>query len=75
MDGYVFSIVINIPLKLMEDSRLSGGIRRFAFQKLAALAVETPAELSHLAEQSRPDDALNGILKDQAPTARVPMVY
>ncbi|KAJ5193019.1 hypothetical protein N7449_009161 [Penicillium cf. viridicatum] len=59
---------------------LSGGIRGFAFQKLAALAVEAPAngsELARLAEQSRPtsepDGALNGILKQQAPTSQVPM--
>lgn len=60
---------------------LSGGIRGFAFQKLAALAVEAPAngsELARLAEQSRPssepDGALNGVLKQQAPTSQVPMV-
>ncbi|OGE54236.1 hypothetical protein PENARI_c006G05685 [Penicillium arizonense] len=58
---------------------LSGGIRQFAFQKLAALAVESPrdgTELTRLAQQSRPrqpDGALNGVLRDQAPTSRVPM--
>lgn len=58
-------------------------IRRSAFEKLAALAVKSPAlddgsELARLAQQSRPprqaDGALNGVLKDQAPTSRVPMV-
>ncbi|KAJ5780857.1 Phosphatidylinositol Kinase [Penicillium paradoxum] len=59
---------------------LSGGIRRLAFQKLAALAVEAPrdeSELTRLADQSRlsrqPDGALNGILRDQAPISQVPM--
>lgn len=60
----------------------SGGIRRSAFEKLAALAVKSPArddgsELARLAQQSRTrqsDAALNGVLKDQAPTSRVPMV-
>lgn len=62
---------------------LSIGIRRSAFEKLAALAVKSPArddgsELARLAEQSRSarpsDGALNGALKDQAPASRVPMV-
>ncbi|KAJ5854603.1 hypothetical protein N7534_007146 [Penicillium rubens] len=59
---------------------LSGGIRRFAFQKLAALAVEAPAngsELARLAEQSQstfePDGTLDGVLRQQAPTSQVPM--
>ncbi|KAJ6142399.1 hypothetical protein N7497_011498 [Penicillium chrysogenum] len=59
---------------------LSGGIRRFAFQKLAALAVEAPAngsELARLAEQSQstfePDGSLDGVLRQQAPTSQVPM--
>lgn len=65
----------------MDNQSLSGGIRRFAFEKLAALAVEAPAngsELVRLAEQSRstsePDGALNGVLRQQAPTSQVPMV-
>jgi phosphatidylinositol 4-kinase len=65
----------------MDFSSLSGGIRQFAFQKLAALAVESPrdgTELTRLAQQSRParqhDGALNGVLRDQAPTSQVPMV-
>lgn len=62
---------------------VSPGIRRSAFEKLAALAVKSPArddgsELARLAQQSRPsrqaDGALSGVLKDQAPTSRVPMV-
>lgn len=62
---------------------LSIGIRRSAFEKLAALAVKSPArddgsELARLAEQSRSarpnDGALNGVLKGQAPASRVPMV-
>jgi len=61
---------------------LSGGIRRSAFEKLAALAVKSPArddgsELARLAQQPRArqsDGPLNGVLKDQAPTSRVPMV-
>lgn len=61
---------------------LSSGIRRSAFEKLASLAVKSPArddgsELARLAQQSRTrqsDGALNGVLKDQAPTSRVPMV-
>ncbi|OQD76940.1 hypothetical protein PENDEC_c003G05071 [Penicillium decumbens] len=60
---------------------LSGGIRRSAFEKLAALAVKSPArddgsELARLAQQPRArqsDGPLNGVLKDQAPTSRVPM--
>lgn len=59
------------------DYSLSGGIRRFAFQKLAVLAVETRSELTDLTEHSRPtreDGALNGVLRNQAPTSRVPMV-
>ncbi|CAG8926308.1 unnamed protein product [Penicillium salamii] len=56
---------------------LSGGIRSFAFQKLAALAVDAPAaELLDLTEHTQPpreDGALNGVLQNQAPTARVPM--
>ncbi|CAG8894836.1 unnamed protein product [Penicillium nalgiovense] len=59
---------------------LSGGIRRFAFQKLAALAVEAPAngsEVARLAEQSQstsePDGALDGVLRQQAPTSQIPM--
>ncbi|KAJ5097583.1 hypothetical protein N7456_008304 [Penicillium angulare] len=60
---------------------LSVGVRRSAFEKLAALAVKSPAQdgsnLDRLAQQSRParpnDGALNGILKNQAPTSRVPM--
>lgn len=65
----------------MDNKSLSGGIRGFAFQKLAALAVEAPAngsELARLAEQSRPtsepDGPLNGVLRQQAPTSQVPMV-
>lgn len=58
-------------------------IRRSAFEKLATLAVKSPAlddgsELARLAQQSRSprraDGDLNGVLKDQAPTSRVPMV-
>ncbi|KAJ5591779.1 uncharacterized protein N7459_002148, partial [Penicillium hispanicum] len=61
---------------------LSAGVRRSAFDKLAALAVKSPtrddgSELARLAQQSRstrhPDDSLNGILKGQTPTSRVPM--
>ncbi|KAJ5566247.1 hypothetical protein N7535_007885 [Penicillium sp. DV-2018c] len=59
---------------------LSGGIRSFAFQKLAALAVGASRdgpELTRLTEQSQstrqPDGALNGVLREQAPTSRVPM--
>lgn len=60
----------------------SVGIRRSAFEKLAALAVKSPArddgsELARLAQQSRSSrqaDGTNGVLKDPAPTSRVPMV-
>ncbi|KAJ5730120.1 uncharacterized protein N7483_004628 [Penicillium malachiteum] len=60
---------------------VSVGVRRSAFEKLAALAVKAPAQdgtnLDRLAQQSRPalptDGALNGILRNQAPTSRVPM--
>ncbi|KAF3391336.1 Phosphatidylinositol 4-kinase STT4 [Penicillium rolfsii] len=61
---------------------LSVGIRRSAFEKLAALAVKSPgnddaSDLARLAKQTRlarqPDGALNGVLKEQAPTSRVPM--
>lgn len=63
------------------QNSLSGGIRRLAFQKLAALAVDAPrdgSELTRLAEQSQltrqPNGGLNGVLRDQAPTSQVPMV-
>ncbi|KAJ5898628.1 hypothetical protein N7504_008916 [Penicillium tannophilum] len=60
---------------------LSVGVRRSAFEKLAELAVKSPAQdasgLDRLAQQSRParpiDGSLNGILRNQAPTSRVPM--
>ncbi|KAJ5664754.1 hypothetical protein N7462_011567 [Penicillium macrosclerotiorum] len=61
---------------------LSVGIRRSAFEKLAALAVNSPArddgsDLARLAKQTRlarqGDESLNGIFKEQAPTSRVPM--
>ncbi|KAJ5114569.1 hypothetical protein NUU61_000328 [Penicillium alfredii] len=61
---------------------LSGGVRRAAFEKLAALAVQSPArddgsELVRLSQQSRSttqaDETLNGVLRGQAPTSRVPM--
>ncbi|KAJ5217499.1 uncharacterized protein N7469_011124 [Penicillium citrinum] len=60
---------------------LSVGIRRSAFEKLAALAVKQPqgneSDLSRLSQQTRParqaDGTLNGVLKDQSPTSRVPM--
>lgn len=65
-------------------SSLSVGIRRSAFEKLAALAVKSPgnddgSDLARLAKQTRlarqqPDGALNGVLKEQAPTSRIPMV-
>jgi len=64
-------------------SSLSVGIRRSAFEKLAALAVKSPnnddsSDLARLARQTRlarqPDGALNGALKEQAPTSRIPMV-
>jgi phosphatidylinositol 4-kinase len=65
----------------MDNRSLSGGIRRFAFQKLAALAVEAPrdgGELTRLTEQSQstrqPDGALNGVLREQAPASQIPMV-
>lgn len=65
----------------MDNQSLSGGIRRFAFEKLAALAVEAPvngSELARLAEQSQStsesDGALNEVLRQQAPTSQVPMV-
>lgn len=66
----------NIPFSLAD------GIRRSAFEKLAALAVKSPArddgsELARLAQQSRtrkPDGALNGVFKCQTPTSRIPMV-
>lgn len=61
---------------------LSVGIRRSAFEKLAALAVKQPqgneSDLSRLSQQTRSarqaDGTLNGVLKDQSPTSRVPMV-
>lgn len=65
-------------------SSLSIGIRRSAFEKLAALAVKSPgnddgSDLARLAKQTRlarqPDGALNGVLKEQAPTSRIPMVH
>jgi phosphatidylinositol 4-kinase len=69
---------------LMDNQSLSDGIRRFAFQKLAALAVKAPArdgdgsELARLAEQSQstsePNGDLNGVLRQQAPTSQIPMV-
>ncbi|KAJ5899829.1 hypothetical protein N7495_004573 [Penicillium taxi] len=58
------------------------GIRRSAFEKLAALAVKSPArdedsDLARLTEQSRStrqtDGPISGILKNQAPTSRIPM--
>ncbi|KAJ6172244.1 hypothetical protein N7470_001311 [Penicillium chermesinum] len=59
---------------------LSVGIRRTAFEKLAALAVKSSddcAGLDRIAQQSgapcQTDGALDGILKNQAPTSRVPM--
>lgn len=61
---------------------LSVGIRRSAFEKLAGLAVNHPtrgneSDLSRLSQQARsnrqPDGTLNGVLKEQSPTSRVPM--
>lgn len=83
MDGYVAPLVL-IAFDYANVIRsLSGGIRRSAFDRLAALAVKSPArddgsELARLAQHSRSvrpsDGALNGVLKDQAPASRVPMV-
>jgi hypothetical protein len=81
MDGYVGPVGLLVET-LTSPFSLSGGIRRSAFEKLAALAVKSPAhddgsELARLAKQSRTrqsDGGLNGVLKDQAPTSRVPMV-
>ena len=69
------SLIVNIY-------SLSVGIRRSAFEKLAALAVKQPqgneSDLSRLSQQTRSarqaDGTLNGVLKDQSPTSRVPMV-
>lgn len=67
----------------MTSCSLSVGIRRSAFEKLAALAVNQPArgndtDLIRLNQQTRParqaDGILNGVLKDKSPTSRVPMV-
>ncbi|CAL5867762.1 uncharacterized protein PFLUO_LOCUS1982 [Penicillium psychrofluorescens] len=59
---------------------VAAGIRRSALEKLATLAVNSPArdgsELERLAQQSRPtrqDGALNGVLREKAPASRVPM--
>lgn len=83
MDGYVGPLVL-ISFGYANAIRsLSSGIRRSAFDRLAALAVKSPArddgsELARLAQHSRSvrpsDGALNGVLKDQAPASRVPMV-
>ena len=68
------SLIVNIY-------SLSVGIRRSAFEKLAALAVKQQgngSDLSRLSQQTRSarqaDGTLNGVLKDQSPTSRVPMV-
>lgn len=77
LDRFLMSCVANT------NYSLSSGIRRSAFEKLAALAVKSPArddgsELARIAQQSRSprqaDGILNGVLKDRAPTSRVPMV-
>lgn len=84
MDGYVIYLRLDRErFNTNATASLSVGIRRSAFEKLAALAVQSPArddgsELARLAQQSRStrqaDGALNGVLKDHAPTSRVPMV-
>lgn len=71
------------PLPPLTSPSLSVGIRRSAFEKLAGLAVNhstrgNESELSRLSQQARsnrqPDGTLNGVLKEQSPTSRVPMV-
>ncbi|KAI2785842.1 hypothetical protein POX_h09604 [Penicillium oxalicum] len=61
---------------------LSVGIRRSAFEKLAALAIKSSgndeaSDLARLTRQTRlarqPDGNANGVLAEQAPTSRVPM--
>lgn len=79
-DDYVFYFLISLLMNT--PCSLSVGIRRSAFEKLAALAVKQPqgneSDLSRLSQQTRParqaDGTLNGVLKDQSPTSRVPMV-
>ena len=64
-------------------SSLSVGIRSSAFEKLAALAVQSPvqdngSELARLTQQSRlvrlPEGTMNDNFKGQASISRVPMV-